>query len=546
MNARPTYTPSGRANLPDLWPHAALMLAASGLLAVVSGLLVGAGAYAVGWIWLAVGGFMTWLARKMVRDSHCRNAPLAAALLGVAGLVVILGGYHADQCLRWGVGWHRLDRLPGYVTFRLETDRWWGHDLRMPLVWALEADPEVVPHRTPRVRPNLFWLALVGEFAAVGVWPAVMAWGFARRPYSETLGSWYREESVVLTPASAAELGTALADGTLAQWADLGVERAHPKADHVRLRVWVCPRPPDRAEVEPEVYLTHGKARPALLTPEEVAALVEVFPSLNDWATVPVELRLADLTQTPPPWDPALATFSRVPPPHAGRCKDAWVKWRGRLMVYPVAFAPLVTLLAAVGLGIPLCRALEAVGVEPTPILVGYLVTCLAALVIFHVRHHNPNEDLPYRFLVRYYYRTMLGQAKCRGDALFDVSRPDVVYGEMIPRRIWQDIAAGATEAEGALLLIDADTRRVLFEGDRYRWVIPFAAIRGYEVEVALVEPEFHAVALSFDTDDGRKELPLVASAGLPGADRFERAAVFRRMLHEAVGPTPAAALVES
>jgi len=167
MNARPTYAPSGRANLADLWPHAVLLLAVAGLVAVVSGLLTGAGAYAVGWIWLAVGGLMTGLARKTVRDSHCRNAPQAAALLGVAGLVIVLGNYHANQCLRWGVGWHRLDRLPGYVTFRMETDRWWAHDLRFPLVWPAEANPQVVPHVTPRLRPNLFWLALAGEFAAV-------------------------------------------------------------------------------------------------------------------------------------------------------------------------------------------------------------------------------------------------------------------------------------------------------------------------------------------------------------------------------------------
>ena len=86
------------------------------------------------------------------------------------------------------------------------------------------------------------------------------------------------------------------------------------------------------------------------------------------------------------------------------------------------------------------------------------------------------------------------------------------------------------------MLLIDADARRVLFEGDRYRWAVPFAAVRGYEVEVARVDPESRVVVLSFDTADGLRELPLVATAGLPGADRFERAAALYRMLDDAIG----------
>ena len=367
-----------------------------------------------------------------------------------------------------------------------------------------------------------------------------MAWTFARRPYSETLAAWYREEAVVLTPDSAAELKLELADGTLARWADLGVEKAHPKGDHVRLRVWLCPRPSDRPEVEPEVYLTLGKARPVLLTPEEVAALVEVFPSLNDWATVPVELRLADLTQTPRPWNPAAATFSRVPPPHVGRCKDAWVIWRGRLMAHGVIFVPVAVAFGSFAVGIPLHELLEALG---APLLIWvYVVAAAAVCVVLFRRLTDPTEDSILKFLIAYYHGTMLAQARCRGDALFDGNRSKVTYVELIPRRIWGDITAHAVEAEGALLFIDTDARTVLFEGDRYRWVIPFAAMRSYEMEVALVEPEFHAVALVFDTADGPKELPLVACAGLPGADCYERAAVLAYMLREAIGEPEALA----
>ena len=239
MNARPTYAPSGRANLGDLWPYALVLLGVSTLIALAHAVLTGHNAYAVGWVWLPAGALMTWLARKLIRDAHCRNAPLAAGLLGAAGLMVLVGSYHADQCLRWGVGWQRLDRLPGFVTFRMETDGWWSPDLRFPMVWPREAVPRVVPHLPPRLRPNLHWLVLLGEFAAVVVWPMAAACAFARRPYSETLRAWYREEGVCLTPESAADLRLALTDGQFAAWADLGVEKTAPQADHVPLRVWV-------------------------------------------------------------------------------------------------------------------------------------------------------------------------------------------------------------------------------------------------------------------------------------------------------------------
>ncbi len=39
MNERPTYAPSGRANLSDLWPYALVLYAVAGLMAVVNALL---------------------------------------------------------------------------------------------------------------------------------------------------------------------------------------------------------------------------------------------------------------------------------------------------------------------------------------------------------------------------------------------------------------------------------------------------------------------------------------------------------------------------
>lgn len=541
MNERPTYAPSGRANLVDLWPYALVLYGLAGLMAVVNALLTRHNAYAVGWVWLAPVGVTTWLTYRAVRDSHCRNAPLAAGLLASVGLVVLLGTYHVDQCLRWGVEWHRLDRLPGFIAFRMETDGWWGLDGRMPLVWPVDAraNPKVVPHCWPPATPNFHWLAFAVEFAATVLWPTVVAWRFARRPYSERLHAWFQEEGVVLTPASAADLHEALRTGRLAAWVEDGFEKIHPDDDYVRLKIWLCPRPTDSDGVEPEVYLTLGKAQPVLLSPEEVAAMVDVFPGLRDWAEVPVELRLASLAQTPPPWHPSRATFQPVPPPHAGLCKDPGVKRRGRLLAYGVLLVAPAVAVGYMALTWPVMHLFKALGVVwLTPV---YVVAVGSALLGLNFQYNSSNEDLLFRFLVWYYRRTMLGQARHRADALFDVNRPNAIYAEVLPRRVWNDAAAGGDATEAGLVLLDADARCLFFEGDRYRWTVPFAAVRTVEIEVATLVPEFHVVTVTFETAEGVKELPLVALAGVPGADRFERTAALYAVLDEAIGPTLAA-----
>ena len=207
-----------------------------------------------------------------------------------------------------------------------------------------------------------------------------------------------------------------------------------------------------------------------LLTPEEVAALTETFPSLNDWAIVPVELRPASLDQTPPPPDAAVATFRRVPPRHAGRCKDPKVIRRGRLKARARAFAPLVAVFVWIGLAYPFSHALEAIGVEPAPFMMVYVVGIGAVALVVVLRNDNPNEDATYQLLVRYYHGVMLDEARQRDDALFDVDRPGVVYVGMVPRQYWHDIGTREIDDEGALLFVDTDGRRILFEGDRYRW----------------------------------------------------------------------------
>ena len=79
----------------------------------------------------------------------------------------------------------------------------------------------------------------------------------------------------------------------------------------------------------------------------------------------------------------------------------------------------------------------------------------------------------------------------------------------------------------------------LLFEGDRYRYVIPAASIVSCDlVEVSNTgTPAGHyAVVLVVKTARGAHELPLVALTGIPAKNRREMAVIFRTMIQIGLG----------
>lgn len=530
MNKRATYVPSGRTELGDFWPYLLVLAGVAALTAVFYAVLIEHNAYAVGWVWLAPLGLKTWLIRMAIRDSHCRNPLLAASLLGGIGLLLFLGSYHVDQCRRWGVGWDRLDRLPGYVTFRMETDGWWAIDGRMPLVWPLSAPdhPRVVPHLPPRVSFTAHWLVFGAELLIHTLVPAFFAWRFASRPYSERLRAWFRQEHLAATPPSAWALREALRSDAVPQWAAGGLEKTDEKGEHVRIEVWFCPRSPDAPDVEPEVYLTIGDDAPRLLEPPEVAALTEVFPGLHDWAEVPVELRPA--AETPNRDTNELAVFAHVPGEHVGRCKDPWVKWIGSVRLIVMIWGPIASMML---LSIAILVLGERIRPVVLPLGILFIVGMLVLAVWSIAGPRIWGEEPPLVMHIRYYRRTLLRQLLQRGDPLFDVKHPSAIYTEIVPRRMWATLNDDDRTSEAGMMLLDVDHRRILYEGDRFRWTIPFAAIRSVDCEVAVVEPEFQVVLVTFETANGLKELPLVPLADIAGNNRIERVHTLYYALHE-------------
>ncbi len=540
-NPRPVYAPSGRFEPAGLAVRLLVLAGVAALFAVGLAWLVRLDGYAVGYVWIFPVAMLIGLVQKTVADSNCRNQVVGACVGLFAGLLTQLGMYHVDQCGRWGVGWERLDWLPGYVTFRMETDGWWWPDGRMPTVWALPANPQVDPHLPPRVGQNWHWLAFLAEFGALVFLPTQAGWSRAGRPFGERTNRWLTRELLVLTCESADGLRQALRDGSVAEWAASAPMKAITSDSHTKVYVWYCLRDTAADDPESDVYLSFGTGSPLRLSPEEAAALVTVVPGLVNLAAPLSEEYAAPGAAA---GDPTAARLSRIDGPHVGRAKDRGVIWFGRLVGWAVVCAPVLFAAALCGSAYLVYEACVLFGL-PEALIAGFLVTA-AIICLYALRAwNNPESDATWRWLVWYYRRVVAREVAAREDPLFPPDHPGAVYCEMLPRRAWSDLEGHRDECEGGFLLADAE-RGLLFEGDRYRFVIPAATVERCELEEVVsragqpgTTAGFFAVVLVVRTADGARELPLCPFAGVEGRNRWEQANALHERLTRLLAGAP-------
>jgi hypothetical protein len=531
---RPVYVPSGRFSPADvlIW---VVILGGFGL-ALGAGLawLVSMNGYAPGWVWILPATFVCGLAQQAVAWSHCRNRAAGVALGLLVGVVTAAGMYHIDQCSRWGVDWERLDRLPGYVTFRMETDTWWAQDQRMPLIRPEPAQVGVDPWVAPRVNWNWHWATFLGELAVLVLMPAGFARARAGRPFSERRGEWFARDTLTLTPGSAAGLRVALDTGALAEWAAGGVEKTLTHESHVVASVWYCPRTDAGTEAESEVYLSVGSGPLILLEPEEAAALTEVIPALSDLA-VPETAKFRSPAEAGA-GDPAAAQLIRLDGPHVGRAKTPGVRWRGKALIWWLNLLPWLLFAAFAGSVYLGHLLLEWLG-QPDDWLIAYLAVGGISLLLFVKRWYGPGGGAPFARLIGYYWKVVRDQAAQRPDPLFDPEDERVVYAEFAPRRAWSDLSGRRLECEAGLLLIDSERDALLYEGDRSRYVVPAAAIVRCDLEEVTrmgTTDGLYAVVLVVRLAGGdTHELPLVPLGGLDGATPWDRASFLHGVIWE-------------
>jgi hypothetical protein len=524
---RPTYAPSGRLEVRTFFAYLCVLAGVAGLLAVGLAALVAANGYAVGWIWIVPAVLFPALVRQSVAASRCRS-PRAAIALGLCtGLVVLGGFYHIDQCTRWGVGWERLDRLPGYVTFRMETDGWWVPHPKVVTVAPAPVQAGVDPWLAPAVSANWHWAAFLAEVIFFVIAPAVAARRRSLWPYSEQTGAWFVRDSLVLTRESAAALLGALRDGSVGRWTAESVEKGFRHLPHTVVDVWYCPRPASDAEAVPEVYLSVGSVFAAQLELEEAAALTAVVPALADLAVPAAErIQTGPLSADAAVEDPTTARLTAVPGPFVGRAQDPGVVRRGRVLCWGIELIPVYGLVIATGGGfLSAWAAEEGLVLKDAPMYwgIGVVLPLLLGLLIYVGVTDHPG----FRALTRYYRRVITEQAARRPDPLFPPHHLRAVYAEVAPRRTWHDLRGGQHECEGGLLLIDPDRLALLFEGDRHRFLVPSAAVLRCEVEeVTRVgnTDGLYAVVVVARTAAGTHEWPIIPLDGVDGANQWERA----------------------
>ena len=414
----------------------------------------------------------------------------------------------------------------------METDGWWAKDARMPMKWALPAQAGIDPWLPPRVQLNWHWACVLGEVLVLIVLPACIAWGRAGRPFSELRSEWFARDAVALSRSSAAELRKALAARAIPDWAAHGVEKTLTHEPHEVMAVWYCPRRDAESEAESEVYLSLGSGQLVLLEPEEAAAFTSVVPGLADLA-VPDHAKFESATaeSSGKAEDPAAARLIAIPGPHVGLAATRVVRWRGKALIWGMTFLPWL-ILVAFGASIFLGHLiLDALGL-PDMWLMPYLVVGGLALLVYVKHWHGEGGGVPFARLVRYYWDVVRDQALQRPDPLFPPTDPRALYAEVAPRRAWSDLSGRQEECEGGLLLIDAETATVLFEGDRHRYVVPSTSIVRYDLEEVTrmgTTDGLYAVVLSVRLAAGdTHELPVVPLAGIDGANPWERAVALR------------------
>ena len=526
---RPRYRPSGRVDLDRLPAALALLAATSAAVAAGYCAMIAGGVY-----FAAISIFFPVAAvavapRVAVRRGHCRSPVLAGVFGAVCGLAGYLGYFHLDQCLRWGVPWVAVERLPGYVAFRMETDDWQVVD-RGAVLRPKPPAPGVRPVRA-LAKANWRtwnWGGFFFEALALAVVPLVTGVKTAAEPYSERRRRWCSRESLTLAPAAGSALRQALADGTVAAWVEAGPRKVGAHQEHCKVSVWYTPAA-DGEEPEVETFLGVGTGPPLRLAPEEAAALVPLLPAVRDIAG-PSLAQLADEAERS--GDPDSARVRPVPPPYAGRAQNPRNRLRGKCLRWGLTLLPLPLVLGALlGGGYFLAEVAPRQQVSVEAVAVGMIAVGIACLVFIRW-WFRPERQIPVVLSIRFDHGLIRRAVAERPNPLVAADDSRAVFAEMSPRRLWAQGTAKCGEYNQGLLLVDDGRGALLFEGDYERYWIPAGAVLACDVEalsgMAATTASFYAVVLRVRLGGGVWEFPFFPLAGIEGGNNLERATALR------------------
>ena len=516
--ARTRYAPSGRYNFPQLLIILASLLPATLLLALIfEALLLSS------WYFLALSGMLavgaaSGLTRQAVLYCHCRNRLLAGALAATCGFGGYLGYFHLDQCLRWQIPLTAIERLPGYVAFRMETDSWnWLG--KGALLEPMPPQPNIQPHR-PLANANLLtlnWGMFLFETAALALAPLATGIATASRPYSEKQRRWCVRESLFLSKRSGAGLRKALAGGDVAAWVDARPLRVAEHEPHCRLTLWYSPWDTG-TQFDGEVFLSVDEGSNWRLSLAEGAAFITLLPGLQEIAGLTAD----DDPPTATDSDPTVARIWPVPAPYAGPKQSTAERERSQC-VHGLALGGQIggAILLLIGGTMVLEWWFVGPGFLPRWILPIY-VAGVGFPAYFFISFSLAPERL-WRDHIANCQRLVCTMIARRPDPLVRADDPQAIYAEYLPRRAWETGQPNSQAASNeGLLRLDAERGTALFEAEHHRFCIPAASILTARIEnmpgVPRAVEGLYAVVLRVRLASTVQELPLFP-LGVPGIE---------------------------
>lgn len=514
-SSRPLYRPSGKFRPLRLTLVAVVLVGVSVMLAFCGAAMVQEGIYVLGGTAIFSAMFIGMLSWGGIKWSHCRNCYLAAGLTACCSLAGYLGHYHLDQAVRWQVPIQRIDRLPGYIAFRMATDQW-RIGGRLIRVEALAPQPGILPWRSLAEFPlTIKWLGFLAEVVICTGAATASAWLGAGQPYSEGRRRWCRREVIFFPAEARAELEHGLKAGGLA--ACLAKYACKVPQGGVATYIWFASGKLGDA-ADGAVFM--GTDTIYQLSTDEIAALSALIPDLQQSRGIDRQQLAARADES---GDRSSARVWPVPPAEAGLAMSLANRLIGAgiavglMLVPPLAMGSLLV-------GFVLFVTPQAQQVVPDW-LPGVCVVAgaigLGLVMASPTFLKKGPERAPYRFLEMQLARAL----SRRLDPLVAPGDPAAIVAEMKPREQWRkDFPGGQTNL--GLMLVEEDRQIIAFEGDRERYWIPAEAIVGAHLESAaehLPGPTTPwAVVLRVRLGDGVWELPLFAYRGLAGETELD------------------------
>lgn len=125
-----------------------------------------------------------------------------------------------------------------------------------------------------------------------------------------------------------------------------------------------------------------------------------------------------------------------------------------------------------------------------------------------------------------------------RAGAVVRPDNNDAVIIDVVPREHWGKIML-ENAADSGLFLADPVSHRLLFEGDRERWIIEPTAVVSCILELKKADTPFTAILLTVNTPQGPREIPFVSRCRdgrvLPQPQRDDRTRALYEMIQAAI-----------